>query len=131
MRDTLSLRLITSPTQFQVINVNRFVLIYGIWILDAEGHAISLQRVSQLAGKEIPFKKVDILNVPELDEVFKAEKFDAVIHLAALKAVGESSQKPLEYYTNNVTGSINLITVRLRLFVFHISTFAVSALQKT
>ena len=89
-------------------------------ILDAEGHPISLQRVSKLTGKEIPFKKVDILNVADLDEVFKAEKFDAVIHLAALKAVGESSQKPLEYYTNNVTGSINLVTVSFHFLIFHI-----------
>lgn len=80
-------------------------------IPDAEGHPISLQRVSKLTGKNISFKKVDILNVTDLDNVFKAEKFDAVIHLAALKAVGESSQKPLEYYTNNVTGSINLVTL--------------------
>uniref|UniRef100_A0AC34QCX8 UDP-glucose 4-epimerase n=1 Tax=Panagrolaimus sp. JU765 TaxID=591449 RepID=A0AC34QCX8_9BILA len=78
-------------------------------IPDETGNAISLKRVTEITGKDIPFKKVDVLNVDELDEVFKAEKFDAVIHLAALKAVGESSQKPLEYYSNNVIGSINLI----------------------
>ena len=72
---------------------------------------MSLKRVESLTGKKIPFKKVDVLNVKELEEVFKAEKFDAVIHLAALKAVGESSEKPLEYYINNLTGSLNLISV--------------------
>ncbi|KAE9552079.1 hypothetical protein FO519_004705 [Halicephalobus sp. NKZ332] len=80
-------------------------------IPDGEGRPVSLQRVSELAGKEVHFKKVDILNVADLEEIFKAEKFDAVIHLAALKAVGESSQKPLDYYSNNVIGSINLITL--------------------
>uniref|UniRef100_A0A7E4UUU8 UDP-glucose 4-epimerase n=1 Tax=Panagrellus redivivus TaxID=6233 RepID=A0A7E4UUU8_PANRE len=78
-------------------------------IPDKDGQAISLKRVSEITGKPIPFKKVDILNESDLEEVYKAEKFDAVIHLAALKAVGESSAKPLDYYFNNITGSLNLI----------------------
>lgn len=49
----------------------------------------------------------------KLEEIFKTEKFDAVIHLAALKAVGESVAKPIDYYTNNIVGSINLIKVNL------------------
>jgi UDP-glucose 4-epimerase len=80
-------------------------------IPDSDGNAVSLKRVEALTGKKIPFKKIDVLNVPELEDVFKAEKFDAVIHLAALKAVGESSEKPLEYYINNLIGSLNLISL--------------------
>uniref|UniRef100_A0AC35G8Y4 UDP-glucose 4-epimerase n=1 Tax=Panagrolaimus sp. PS1159 TaxID=55785 RepID=A0AC35G8Y4_9BILA len=56
-------------------------------IPDSDGNAVSLKRVEALTGKKIPFKKVDVLNVKELEAVFKEEKFDAVIHLAALKAL--------------------------------------------
>ncbi|CAD5210989.1 unnamed protein product [Bursaphelenchus xylophilus] len=76
---------------------------------DADGQAASLKRVTELTGKEIRFQKLDLLKPEELEPVFAAEKFDAVIHLAALKAVGESVQKPLDYYTNNIVGSLNLI----------------------
>ncbi|TKR95389.1 hypothetical protein L596_009565 [Steinernema carpocapsae] len=78
-------------------------------IQDAKGKAISLERVSELTGKEIPFEKVDVTKIEELDAVFKQHKFDGVIHLAALKAVGESVEKPLSYYSNNLIGSLNLI----------------------
>ena len=81
-------------------------------ISDSDGNAVSLKRVESLTGKKSPFKKVDILNIPELEEIFKAEKFDAVIHLAALKAVGDSSDKQLDYYIHNITGSLYLLSVR-------------------
>ncbi|KAK0422674.1 hypothetical protein QR680_007714 [Steinernema hermaphroditum] len=78
-------------------------------IQDEDGKAVSLQRVSNITGKDIPFEKVDVTHNAELEAVFKNHKFDAVIHLAALKAVGESVEKPLDYYSNNLIGSINLI----------------------
>uniref|UniRef100_A0A1I7Z5R4 UDP-glucose 4-epimerase n=1 Tax=Steinernema glaseri TaxID=37863 RepID=A0A1I7Z5R4_9BILA len=78
-------------------------------IQDENGKAVSLMRVTELTGKDIPFEKVDVTNNTELEAVFKNHKFDAVIHLAALKAVGESVEKPLDYYSNNLIGSINLI----------------------
>lgn len=68
----------------------------------------SLQRVSTLTGKEIQFFKLDLLDAMAIGEVLKNGSFDAVIHFAALKAVGESVAKPLEYYQNNLTGTINL-----------------------
>lgn len=68
----------------------------------------SLQRVSTLTGNEIAFFQVDLLDQLGLDAVFKDKHFDAVIHFAALKAVGESVAKPLVYYQNNLTGTINL-----------------------
>lgn len=72
---------------------------------------VSLDRVEKITGKEIPFHKVDILNKKSLHKVFSKYNFDAVIHFAALKAVGESVEKPLLYYHNNVSGSLILYEV--------------------
>lgn len=71
----------------------------------------ALQRVEQIAGKSLAFYKVDLLDQAALSAAFAAHPVDAVIHFAAYKAVGESVQKPLEYYENNVTGTINLLKV--------------------
>ncbi len=68
----------------------------------------SLQRVSMLTGKEISFFDVDLRDARGLDSVFSKSEFKTVIHFAALKAVGESVSQPLQYYQNNVTGTINL-----------------------
>ena len=68
----------------------------------------SLRRVADLTQKEIVFVKGDVLDNDALKQVFAQTKFDAVIHFAALKAVGESVSKPLEYYHNNLTGTVNL-----------------------
>lgn len=71
----------------------------------------SLERVKEITGKEITFYKVDLLDFDGVDKVFAKENIDAVIHFAALKAVGESVYKPLEYYHNNVTGTLILCDV--------------------
>jgi len=67
-----------------------------------------LDRINQITGVKPKFYKVDILDVENLNKVFEENKFDAVIHFAGLKAVGESISIPLAYYKNNVSGSINL-----------------------
>ena len=71
----------------------------------------SLKRVAKITGKEVPFYKVDIRDREGLQKVFAAEKPDAVIHFAGLKAVGESVAKPWEYYDNNITGTLTLVDV--------------------
>ena len=71
----------------------------------------SLKRVKKITGKDVKFYEVDILDAAGLDQVFRAEKIDAVIHFAGLKAVGESVQKPLAYYYNNVSGTVILCEV--------------------
>ncbi len=68
----------------------------------------SLHRVASITGTPIPFFKVDLLDQSTLAGVFESSEFDAVIHFASLKAVGESVAKPLQYYQNNLTGTINL-----------------------
>ncbi len=71
----------------------------------------ALDRVGEIIGKQIPFYKADIRDAEALTKVFVAEKPDAVIHFAGLKAVGESVSKPLEYYHNNMTGTFILLDV--------------------
>lgn len=69
----------------------------------------SLNRVSKIIGKEITFYEVDIRDAFALERVMLHHKFDACIHFAGLKAVGESVEKPLEYYDNNMTGTFVLL----------------------
>ena len=68
----------------------------------------SLERVQEITGKPLTFYQADLLDVKALNEIFEKESIDAVIHFAGLKAVGESVQKPLEYYHNNLTGTFLL-----------------------
>jgi len=83
---------------------------YDIAVIDnlSNSSEESLRRIKQITGKDFNFYKVDLLDVAGLEQVFKNEKFDAVIHFAGLKAVGESVSVPLKYYQNNITGTINL-----------------------
>jgi len=71
----------------------------------------SLERVEKITGKKVPFYKVDILDREGLNKVLDAEKVDACIHFAGLKAVGESVAKPWEYYENNIAGTLTLVDV--------------------
>ena len=66
-------------------------------------------RIEELTGKKPAFYEVDLLDKEKLNEVFDTEKPDAVIHFAGLKAVGESVSKPIEYYHNNLTGTLHLV----------------------
>ena len=68
----------------------------------------SLKRIEKLAGVKIPFFEADIRDREALDRIFADERPEAVIHFAGLKAVGESSEKPLLYFENNITGSLTL-----------------------
>ena len=74
----------------------------------------SLKRVEQLAGAEIDVIKGDIRNVDAIDAVFESREIDGSIHLAGLKAVGDSVTDPMTYYDNNVVGSLRLIEAARR-----------------
>lgn len=80
----------------------------------------AVEAVRQITGKDFPFYECDILDREALSEVFDENRFDAVIHFAGLKAVGESVQKPLEYYHNNMTGTFILLDVMREHNVFNI-----------
>lgn len=71
----------------------------------------SLKRVERITGKEITFIQGDMLDQQKLNNVFSENEYDAVIHFAGLKAVGESVEKPLLYYKNNIAGTLNLLEV--------------------
>jgi UDP-glucose 4-epimerase len=69
----------------------------------------SLRRVQRLTGKSVEFQSIDLLDALAVDAVPAQGGFDSVIHFAGLKAVGESVEKPLKYYQNNVVGTLNLL----------------------
>lgn len=71
----------------------------------------AIERVSEITGKDVKFYEVDILDKAALTKVFDENKIDAVIHFAGYKAVGESVAKPIEYYHNNMTGTLVLCDV--------------------
>lgn len=71
----------------------------------------ALRRVMAISNKNLRFHQVDLLDKDRLAEVFQESTIDAVIHFAGLKAVGESVAKPLQYYTNNISGSLVLFQV--------------------
>ncbi|KAG5563466.1 hypothetical protein RHGRI_006032 [Rhododendron griersonianum] len=76
--------------------------------------SVAIDRVKELAGEYGPnltFHQMDLRDKPALEKLFASTKFDAVIHFAGLKAVGESVQKPLMYYDNNLIGTITLLEV--------------------
>lgn len=71
----------------------------------------SMERVMEITGKRLTFYEADLLNREALEQIFDKEAIEAVIHFAGLKAVGESVGKPLEYYHNNITGTLVLCGV--------------------
>ena len=86
---------------------------YDVVVLDnlSNSSEKSLQRVEKITGKPVTFYKADILDREALNAVFEKESIDSCIHFAGLKAVGESVQKPWEYYENNIAGTLTLVDV--------------------
>ena len=68
-----------------------------------------LDKIEKIVGKRPNFYEVDLLDYEKMDKIFAENDYDLVIHFAGLKAVGESVEKPLKYYENNVGGTINLL----------------------
>ena len=68
-----------------------------------------LDKIEKITGKKPGFYKIDLCDYDKMEELFAKNKYDLVIHFAGLKAVGESVEKPLKYYENNVGGTINLL----------------------
>ncbi|HEY3300398.1 MAG TPA: UDP-glucose 4-epimerase GalE [Methylophilaceae bacterium] len=99
---------IGSHTCVQMLAANHHIVVIDNLSNSSE---VSLNRVRKISGKDFPFHPIDIRNKSELQQIFKQYQFDAVIHFAGLKAVGESVEKPILYYDNNVLGSIILFEV--------------------
>lgn len=94
--------------------------------LDKAGHSVvvvdnlcnskeeALNRVERIIGHKVPFVKADVRDKAAMNALFEANHFDAVIHFAGLKAVGESCSKPLEYYENNMNATFVLMDAMRR-----------------
>ena len=85
-----------------------------------------LDQIEKITGKKPKFFQVDLLDEEKLDEVFRDGHYDTVIHFAGLKAVGESVEKPLIYYRNNITGTVNLLEA-MKKYGVHEIVFSSSA----
>ncbi len=86
---------------------------YDVIVVDnlCNSSKVSMERIETITGKKPVFYEGDIRDTEKLNEIFQAHKVDAVIHFAGLKAVGESVVKPMEYYENNIAGTLNLCRV--------------------
>lgn len=99
---------IGSHTAVELLNEGYEVVVYDNLCNSSRE---SIRRVEELTGKTVKFYEGDILDADALSALFRSERINAVIHCAALKAVGESVKKPLEYYQNNITGTLTMLDV--------------------
>ena len=97
---------------------------YEVVIVDdfSNSNPVVLDRIEELSGKKVKFYEIDITDKEKLDVVFKENKIDSVIHFAAYKAVGESVEKPLDYYNNNLISTLVVLQLmkeyNVKKFVF-------------
>jgi len=99
---------IGSHTTTELINHGHHVVVVDNL---SNSSAEVMNRLATITGQEIPLHVFDVQDKPQLDALFAAEHFDAVIHFAGLKAVGESTEKPLSYYRNNIDSTLALLEV--------------------
>ncbi|MBE7086436.1 MAG: UDP-glucose 4-epimerase GalE [Clostridiales bacterium] len=99
---------IGSHTVLELLNKN-----YDVVVVDNFSNSSfeSLRRVQKITGKEVTFYEADIRDVEMMEKIFSTHTFDAVIHFAAFKAVGESCKLPLKYYENNISGTVSLLQI--------------------
>ena len=97
---------IGSHTVVELLDDNRDVVIVDNFS-NSSPHV--LDSIKEITDKDFKFYKIDITNENDLEVVFKENKINSVIHFAALKAVGESVEKPLEYYYNNLNSTLVLL----------------------
>ena len=122
---------IGSHTCIELLNAG-----YEIVVLDNLDNSCekSLDVVKEITGKDFPFYEVDLLDYEATNKVFEEHKFDAVIHFAGLKAVGESTKIPIRYYHNNITGTLHLIDIMEKHDVYNLvfsSSATVYGMSKT
>ena len=86
---------------------------HGVVVVDnlSNSSVESLRRVEEITGQAVPFHEFDLCDRAQLAELFKSETIDAAIHFAGLKAVGESVEKALLYYQNNLESTLTLLDV--------------------
>ena len=99
---------IGSHTMVEFLNAGRELVVVDNFV---NSKPEALERVKKITGKDFKFFEVDLLDKEALDQVVRENNIDSCIHFAGLKAVGESCAKPLLYYHNNITGTLNLCEV--------------------
>lgn len=99
---------IGSHTCVELLNIGKEIVIVDNL---SNSKIESIDKIKKITGKEFEFYQTDILDEEGLDKIFTENEIDSVIHFAGLKAVGESVAKPIEYYTNNVAGTLTLLKV--------------------
>lgn len=99
---------IGSHTMVEFLNAGRELVVVDNFV---NSKPEALERVKKITGKDFKFFQVDLLDKEALDRVVRENNIDSCIHFAGLKAVGESCAKPLLYYHNNITGTLNLCEV--------------------
>ena len=99
---------IGSHTVLELLNKN-----YEVVVVDNFSNSSfeSIRRVQKITGKTVTFYETDIRDRAAMEKIFAEHKFDAVIHFAAFKAVGESCRMPLKYYENNISGTVSLLQI--------------------
>lgn len=97
---------IGSHTCVEMLNAGKDIVVIDNF---SNSSPVSSERVKKITGKDFPLIECDIRDEKGLDFVFEKYDIDAVIHFAGLKAVGESCQKPLMYYENNISGTVTLL----------------------
>ena len=97
---------IGTHTVVELLNAGYEVVVFDNFY---NSHPKALDRVKEITGKDFKFYEADMLDAAAMDRIFEAEKVDAVIHFAGLKAVGESCEKPWFYYNNNIVGTLNIL----------------------
>ena len=107
---------IGSHTLVCLLNLGYEVVVYDNLV---NSSIKALRRVEEITGKHLEFVEGDVTDSRALDDLFEKYSIDAVIHFAALKAVGESSQLPLQYYETNVYGSLCLLKAMEKAGVNH------------
>lgn len=95
---------------------------YNVVAVDnlVNGNREALQRVKEVTGNDIHFFKADLRDASTLERIFEEQPIDAVIHFAGYKAVGESVEDPLLYYSNNVSASVTLLSVMKEYDIYNI-----------
>ena len=102
---------IGSHTCIELLNAN-----YEVVVIDNlhNSKKEAVRRVQEITGCELLFYQLDMLEKDGMEKLFQEHEFNAVIHFAALKAVGESVEIPLQYFQNNITGTLNLLELMNR-----------------
>lgn len=112
---------IGSHTAVELLNAGKEVVIVDNF---SNSKPEVIEKIKQITGKDLKFYEIDYLDRQALEKVFEENQIEAVINFAGFKAVGESVKKPIEYYTNNITGALTVLDVMRK---YHCKKFIFSS----